>query len=667
MFCSFASNHVVETHIQSNAVLRLSVVIKVVAEQPFRGVPRSTPLSHAIGELFEGCYKQDEARGAFNTPYGTCVDSTRRRNASDTHISGNFSGSLLREADFQNEFLVRTLTNGSNESEYTESGVTHETGTGNESHSASSQSITPTTRLLCPISFQPFIAFKGLYCTSTDDHDSCIIADAPPRSPTGLIASPYIPPIQDGGNSSIDDPKTLSSSSVNHDISDSNQNTITQSLIHGDIQNSSVTDQTRFSNHDYFAVQDRKTLEGNSKDPFLFGKESSPHRGLCLGNMDHDDQINTTCEGSTVFQCHIGPDVCPTASPTGVHFNSRNYNPQLSYDPRVHKMDQLGNLFLPCMKGDSHDLLADSLRTISHQSHVKDTCGTLSKISRSSYINPKQVSLTLPFTDSLKTFQVRRPYVLENEIQSHPNYTYDHNGSSLRDFEMQSNYNTDAEVSPISPPPLTSLTQQFFLPTKGNNIDSDIIPTRKRRDISISPNISSSTIIDPSKCEFRGIAGALIGDCSLTEFLVLPVNDNESCKSKKKLTISRANLKAAKFSLCGRKSVRPSAQCQTRESRTSHGHLNDQPLKFPLDISLKAKTTQEKKDLRQSVAISLLGVLLSQVSQDKLVLVSSFTKHAITMALKSIVVIILLATIFIIEGARTDKKSLKTIIWYDCI
>ena len=650
LLCSFASNHVVETHIQDNAVLKLSVVIKVVAEQQFRGVPRSTPLSHAIGELFEGCYKQDEARGVFNTPYGTCVDNTRRRNASDTHISG----SLLREADFQNEFLVRTLTNGSNESEYTESGVTHETGTGNESHSASSQSITPTTRLLCPISFQPFIAFKGLYCTSTDDHDSCIIAEAPPRSPTGLIASPYIPPIQDGGNSSIDDPKIL--------ISDSCQDTTIHSSIHGNIQNSSFTDQTRFGNHDYFAVQERKTLEENSNDVSMLAKESSPHR---IGNMYHDDQINTTCEGSTIFHCHIGPDICPTASPTGVHFHSRNFNPQLCYDPRVHKMDQLGNLFLPCMKDDSHDLLADSLRTISHQSHVNDTCGSLSKISRSSYINPKQVSLTLPFTDSSKTLQVRRPYALENDIQSHPNYTYDHNGCSLRDFEMQSNYNTDAELSPISPPPLTSLTQQFLLATKGNKINSDIIPTRKRREISASPNISSSTSIDPNKCEVQGIVGASIDDSFLTEFLVLPVTDNG--KSKTKLTISKASLKSAKFGLCVRKSVRPSAQYQTRQSRNSYGHLNDQSSKFPLGISLKAKSTEEKKYLRQSVAISLLGVLLSQVSKDTLVLVSSFSKHAITMALKSISVIIVLVTIYIIEGARTDKRSSKTITWYDCM
>ena len=663
LLCSFASNHVVETHIQNNAVLKLSVVIKVVAEQPFRGVPRSTPLSHAIGELFEGCYKQDEARGVFNTPYGTCVDSTRRRNASDTHISG----SLLREADFQNEFLVRTLTNGSNESEYTESGVTHETGNGNESHSASSQSITPTTRLLCPISFQPFIAFKGLYCTSTDDHDSCIIAEAPPRSPTGLIASPYIPPIQDGGNSSVDDPKILSSSSLNHDISDSCQDTTIHSSIHGNIQNSSCTDQTRFGNHDYFAVQERKTLEENSNDLSMLAKESSPHRGLCIGDMHHDDQINTTCEGSTIFHCHIGPDICPTASPTGVHFHSRNFNPQFCYDPRVHKMDQLGNLFLPCMKDDSHDLLADSLRTISHQSHVNDTCGSLSKISRSSYINPKQVSLTLPFTDSSKTLQVRRPYALANEIQSHPNYSYDHNGCSLRDFEMQSNYNTDAELSPISPPPLTSLTQQFLLASKGNKTDSDIIPTRKRRDISASPNISSSTSIDPNKCEVQGVVGASIDDRFLTEFLVLPVTDNESCKSKKKLTISKASLKPAKFSLRGRKSVRSSAQCQTRQSRNSYGHLNYQSSKFPQGISLKAKSTEEKKDLRQSVAISLLGVLLSQVSKGTLVLVSSFSKHAITMTLKSISVIIVLATIFIIEEVRIGKKSLKTIIWYDCI
>ena len=636
---SFASNNTVQSHIQTNGVLRLSVVMKVVLEIPFYGSPKSTPLSHAIGELFEGCYKQDEAKDL----------NTRKRNASETQISGNFAGSLLREADFQNEFLVRALTNGSNESEY-ESGISHDTGTGNDSHSVSSQSITPTTRLLCPISFQPFIAFKGLYCTSSDDRDTCIIVEGPPRSPTGLIASPYIPALHDS--------EVLNS----HAMSDRFQDTTVHSLNHENNSHSgnSPTNQAGFSNYDYYATQESKIPEGKSNDSFFIAKQSPVHRGVCLENLGDDEQVNTTCEGSTICQYHIDPEKSPTAS--------RSPNSHSNYDSRVCKMDQLGSLFLPCMKNDSHDLLADSLRTIAHQSRVDDVCGPLSKSSRSPYMNPRAVSLVLPFTDSLKAFesidQVRQPFVLKDGNLHHPNYTYDHNGPSLPEMEIQSNYNTDAEISPMSPTPVTALKKHNCLVMNGNNIDLDIIPTRMGRDFSTAPIITSGSAIDLNKCvdKVDKEASQASPDQNFgTKCLVPPTNNNETCNTKTKQTISGASVILPRF--CGNhKFGRPSGLRRI----TRRTHSNSIYIRDPEDSSREksAITKYKKKSLGrkyliQSVAISLMGVLLSHVPLGKFVMISLLTKHVITIALKSIAVLVLLATTFVIERALADGKKSK--------
>jgi hypothetical protein len=631
---SFASTNTVQSHIQTNGVLRLSVVMKVVLELPFYGSPKSTPLSHAIGELFEGCYKQDEAKDL----------NTRRRNASETQISGNFAGSLLREADFQNEILVRALTNGSNESEY-ESGISHDTGTGNDSHSVSSQSITPTTRLLCPISFQPFIAFKGLYCTSSDDRDTCIIVEGPPRSPTGLIASPYIPALHD------------SEVPNSHAVSDRFQDTTVHSLNHENNSNSgnSSTNQAGFSHFNYYATQESKIPEGKSNDSFFIAKQSSVHRGVC--DLGDDEQVNTTCEGSTSCQYHMDPERSPTAS--------RSPNSQSNYDSRVCKMDQLGSLFLPCMKNDSHDLLADSLRTIANQSRVDDVCGPLSKSSRSPYMNPRAVSLVLPFTDSLKVFestdQVRKPFVLKDGNLHHPNYTYDHNGPSLPEMEIQSNYNTDAEISPMSPVPVTALKKHHCLVMNGNNIDLDIIPTRMRRDFSTASIITSVSSIDFNKCVHQEISQASPGQNLGKKCLVPPTNNNETCNTKTKLTIRGASVILPKF--CGNhKFGRPSGLRRRTRSTHSNSRYNRDPEDSSREKSAKRKfnkKSQGRKYLIQSVAISFMGVLLSHVPFGKFVLISLLTKHVITIALKSIAVLILLATTVVIERALANGKKSK--------
>lgn len=610
--------------------------MKVVLELPFYGSPKSTPLSHAFGELFEGCYKQDDATGL----------NTRKRNASETQISGNFAGSLLREADFQNEFLVRALTNGSNESEY-ESGISHDTGTGNDSHSVSSQSITPTTRLLCPISFQPFIAFKGLYCTSSDDRDACIIVEGPPRSPTGLIASPYIPALHDS--------EVLNS----HAMSDRFQDTTVHSLNHENNSNSgnSSTNQAGFNNLNYSATQESKITEGKSIDSFFTAKQSLVHRGVCIENLGDDDQVNTTCEGSTTCQYHIDPERSPTAS--------RSPNSHLNYDSRVCKMDQLGSLLLPCMKNDSHDLLADSLRTIAHQSRVDDVCGSLPKSSRSSYMNPRAVSLILPFTDSLKAFenidQVRQPFVPKDGNSHHPNYTYDHNGPSLPEMGIQSNYNTDAEFSPMSPAPVTALSKHRCLVMNGSDIDLDIIPTRMGKDFSTAPIIRSGYSIDLNQCVDQEISQASPDQDFGEKCLVPPIKKNETCNTKTKLTINGASVILPRF--CGdHKFERPSGLRRI----TRRTNLNRRYSRYPEDSSREKsantkfeKKSQGRKHLIQSVAISLMGVLLSHIPSGKFVLISLLTKHVITIALKSIAVSILLATTLVIERTLADGKKSK--------
>ena len=373
-----------------------------------------------------------------------------------------------------------TLGGGADQSGEYDYSLTTITDHNDHSDSATPQSTTPTTRLLCPISFQPFIAFKGLYCTSSNDHDTfqLQLQEAQPRSPTGLIAPPYIPVTSDTagdvncagggvgvGGGAVDDPSSPVHALHSKEDSTTIFNLTSLSASHMEVSSSDCKPDAMKGMDEM-----RQVAGGGGGGGFIsatagvVGDNHISHLSCNSGNHILSKTAENTVLRKGGYQLKNSPDI--TSKSSDMVFKSN-----CMFTP---KADNVGGLFLPCIRSDTFDLLADSLGTIAQHSHTEESAYSLEPIPTSPHTSPKLFNLILPFNE----MQCDGNNV-DGDTQEHcttgDNDNDNDNGDEMASpscfskkqifsapfIDVSSTLNTDAEMSPMSPPSFSSLSDMY--------------------------------------------------------------------------------------------------------------------------------------------------------------------------------------------------------------
>ena len=650
---SFASRESVKRHIQTNGSLKLSATMKVVAG----GSPLHSKVSPQFDDVFNGCYRQNDTRS-----YSICGDNSRLAMKEYCGNSSNFSKdidrskSLLREADYHIDLLnsARLNVHDSLPPKHSEALSTPDSY---EDYTGSPQSNSPT-RLLCPISFQPFIAFQGLYATTTCEIDNSITVEASQRSPTGLIAPPYIPVTS--GNT---DTEVIAS----EDAKSPNCHKIIDNQESGSIMLQSIK-----------MPDDNNDCERNNTcgASFIFDKT----QGVTTGCNSAVHSAVAGIESLSDQNYYNERGIMPLSSEVSDHKAASPLNTINDFDNKcltftwrdTSRADHTSNLLTPCGKGVAFDLLADSLHTVAQHSRSIETDHPLSMTSHGSHPSPKQINLTLPFKDV--TSCGNRLYDTDcgttAEFGDDGSSNIGKHGHHDNSFEMsmRSTLNTDAEISPMSPPSYFSYSDlychQNILPEVGAIMLPTIFEGRQKSDIAGRNLVTPYPQSQLERCSVEEVSSALesLGSRAKRSRRVLDAENNLGkyvlnepiVYSKGKIIMGESRLRK------GRLQCKPNVQAvgmantsnlvNIKTRATSQWKLGK---KSAHRFKSKKGNFKHPTQILLNLLIACAGVLISQLSMNRILMqVTPWVNLAFSVTMRSASVVAILALILVLDQRK---------------
>jgi hypothetical protein len=658
--------------------------------------PIHSKVSPQQDDIFGGCYSKNETRS-----YSICGDNPRLLMKEYCGNSSNFgkeisrSKSLLREADNHIDLLnsSRLTAQDASAPNHLETLATPDSLEGCNS---STQSNSPA-RLLCPISFQPFIAFQGLYATTSCEMyatttsyqvDNLIAVEASQRSPTGLIAPPYLPP-----NSGNMETELIAAE-------DDNRLNCNESLDNAE-SGSIISQSTKLSedNNDSSRLppQSERKDASFSGTSFILDKTQGVTRG-------HNHSVHPTVAGIESLSdqnCYHDRGLRPLSSDYSDH---RDASPLIKINDKddfdntclffarrdTTRADHTSNLLMPCGKGVPLDLLANSLHTVAqHSRSIETDHPVLNGSTHASHPSPKQISLTLPFKE-LATFG-NKLYETPDcgttaEIgddgssniglsltRAERNHGYHDNLQSSHSFEMglRSTLNTDAEISPMSPPSYFSYSdlycQQNVLPELGGAMLPTIFEGPHKSDL-----LDKNLVTPYPLCQFEHsspgeVSSTLesLGSRAKRSRRILDSENNVSkyvlnepiVYSKGRIIIGDSRLGK------GRSQYKPNSPAVVIGNSPNMVDIKKSmasPRKLGKKSTHSSKNKKEKfthpSQTLGNLLIAGAGVLMSQLSINKILLqVTPWVTLALSVTMRSASVVVILAIILVLDQRKRTR------------
>lgn len=673
LWSSFASRESVKRHIQTNGSLKLSASMKVVTG----GSPLQAKGSPQFDDAFNGCYRQNDTRS-----YSICGDNPRLVMKDYCGNSSNFSKeisrsrSLLREADCHIDILNSARINAQDSLPPKHAEALATPDSYEDCYSSSSPQSNSPTRLLCPISFQPFIAFQGLYATTSCDIDNSITVEASQRSPTGLIAPPYIP--ANSGNMETEVIAAVAGKGPeNSEIIDGEEGGSSNSQspkINDDNDDSSRNPPQSEVNASSFSVNKTQGVTpgcNHTVNPTVAGIESLSDQNCC---KEH---------GLVALSSEISGH--KAASPL-ISINDKDDSDTkcLSFARRdTSRADHTSNLLMPSGKGIPSDLLANSLHTLAQHSRSSETDHPLSMTSHGSHPSPKQISLTLPFKEvssyTNKLYETpdcgttvdfgddessnigMSPTKAERIHGRHDNLQSFHSS----EMGLRSTLNTDTEISPMSPPSYFSYSdlycQQNIQPEAGATMLPTIFEGPHKVDLPDRNLVTScplSQFDHPSPGEVCSSMESL-GSKAKRSRRVLDTDNNISMNEPilySKGTIIKGESQLAK----GRLQHKSNSQTAIM-GNSSHVIDIKKRIIFPRKLGKKSARRFKNKteilkypsQILSNLLIAGVGVLLSQVSMNNTLLqITPWVNLALSVTMRSASVVVILAAILVLDQRK---------------
>lgn len=634
------------------------------------GSPLQSKGSPQFDDAFNGCYRQNDTRS-----YSICGENPRLVIKDYCGNSNNFSKeisrsrSLLREADCHID-LLNSARIDAQETLPTKNAEALATPDSYEDcySSGSPQSNCPT-RLLCPISFQPFIAFQGLYATTSCEIDNSMTVEASQRSPTGLIAPPYIP--ANTGNTETEmvaaftekgpdcnkivdseDSKSINSQSPKMDDNndDRSQNPPLSEVNSSSFNGNKPQGVTPGCNHTVNStVAGIETL--SDQDCLMaLGSDISDHRAASpLISINVRDDFDTKC---------------------------------LSFARRdTSRADHTSNLLMPSGKGIPLDLLANSLHTLAQHSRSSETDHPLSMTSHGLHPSPKQISLTLPFKEVLcygnKIYETpdcgttvdfgddESSNIGMSPTKAERIHGHHDNMQSFHSSEMglRSTLTTDAEISPMSPPSYLSYSDLYCQQNIQPDVGVTTLPTIFEGPHKV--DLPDRNLVTP--CPLSELEHPSPGeDCSTLESLGSPkrgrsVLDTDNNISMNESTVySKGAIIKGDSQLGKELQYKPNIQAAIL-GNTSHVIHMKKEITFPRKLGKKGTHRFKNKKAKlkypsqilSNLLIAGVGVLLSQVSMNNTLLqITPWVNLALSVTMRSASVVVILAAILVLDQRK---------------
>jgi hypothetical protein len=648
--------------------------------------PIHSKVSPQLDDVFGGCYNKNETRS-----YSICGDNPRLLMKDYCGNPSNFgkeisrSSSLLREADCHVDLLHSSRLNAQDTSppNYVEALATPDSF---EGYNSSTQSNSPP-RLLCPISFQPFIAFQGLYATTSSEVDNLITVEASQRSPTGLIAPPYIP--LNSGNTETELIAAEDESTVNGNQSPDNAES-------GSVISQSAKISIDNNDSSRLPRQSERNNASLSSTSFIVDKTQRVTPGYnhtihpTVARIESlSDQSYYNDRGLLSLKSDVSDH--RDASPLIEIDGKDDFDNKCLFFARrdTSRADNTSNLLMPCSKGVPLNLLANSLHTVAQHSRSSETDHPVSMTTHSSHPSSKQISLTLPFTE-VASFGNKRYETPDcgttaeigddgssniglSLTRAERNRGYHDKLQISHSFEMglRSTLNTDAEISPMSPPSYFSYSdlycQQNVLPEVGAAMLPTIFEGPHKSNL-VDKSVVTPHLLSPFEHSSPGeISSTLesLGSRAKRSRRVLDSENNVGkyvlnepiVYSKGKIIIGDSRLGK------GRLHYKPNLPAAVMGNSPNVVDIK-KSMTSPRKLGKNARSFKNKKEKLKhpsqtlgNLLIAGTGLLMSQLSISKMFLqVTPWVNLAFSVMMRSTSVVVILVIILVLDQKKRIRK-----------